>query len=181
MTLHTDLTTLLTDAGIVDVDVDEAVADERVRSAAYQRIVAVAVASPNRNGDLAIVATILRDPQELTSKTAVVALVDEIARQATDPASFEHWAAELLPALDHLKAEGHRAFIRHRVRDWSLYLSVAEGQVPTAAELAEITDWMQRLLAEETTSAPVLDLLAESGSTKKIRNIAKSRIGLRAD
>ncbi|HEY9372104.1 MAG TPA: hypothetical protein VIU94_27270, partial [Streptomyces sp.] len=57
------------------------------------------------------------------------------------------------------------------------YLSVKDGHVPTPAELAEVTDWMQRVLAEESTAPAVLALLAESANTKKTRNIAKNRSG----
>ncbi|MFG2652432.1 hypothetical protein [Streptomyces sp. NPDC048436] len=49
--------------------------------------------------------------------------------------------------------------------------------MPTPAELAEVTDWMQRHLAEKSTSPAVLDGLAESANRKKIRNIAKNRAG----
>ncbi|MEV6906417.1 RICIN domain-containing protein [Amycolatopsis sp. NPDC051071] len=73
MTLRTDLVGLLAAAGIVDVD--DAIADEHVRSAAYQRLVSVAAASQSRDGDRRIVTTILRDPETLTSKTVVVALI----------------------------------------------------------------------------------------------------------
>ncbi|WP_447034716.1 hypothetical protein [Streptomyces sp. DSM 118878] len=177
MTLRSDVAALLAGAGIVDVDVDDAVADEHVRSSAYQRVVAVTAASHSRHRDRAIVAAILRDPNEITSKTAVVALVDRIAMQVTGPAEFRQWSAELLPEVDRLKAEGYREFIRRRVHDWLLYLSIEDGQVPTPAELAQVTGWMQRVLAEKSTSAAVLGLLAESGSSKKIRNIAKNRSG----
>lgn len=179
MTLRTDLTALLADAGIIDVDVDEAVADEHVRSSAYQRIISVAAASQSRDSDRAIVAAILRDPIEMVSKTAVVDLVDKIAMKTTDPAEFRQWSAELLPETDRLKTEGNREFIRRRIHDWLFYLSIKNGQVPAPAELADVTDWMQRILAEESTSLPVLTLLAESGSTKKIRNVAKNRAGSR--
>lgn len=178
MTLRTDLTALLADAGLVDVDVDEAVADEHVRSSVYQRVVAVAAASQNRDGDRSIVATIVRDPNEMGAKTAVVDLVDKIAMKTAGPAEFGRWAAEILPETDRL-SEGNREFIRQRVRDWLCYLSIKDGQVPTPAELAGVTDWMQRRLADESTSLPVLTLLAESGSTKKIRNIAKNRASSR--
>ncbi|MGW0737236.1 hypothetical protein [Streptomyces sp. NPDC002851] len=179
MTLHTDVAELLAEAGIVDVDVDEAVADEHVRSSAYQRVVSVIASSRSRDRDRAIVATILRDPNEMGSKTAVVALVDEIAMKVTGPAEFRQWSAELLPEIDRLKAEGYREFIRRRIHDWLFYLSIMDGHVPTPAELAEVTDWMQRVLAEESTSSAVLALLAESANTRKTRNIAKNRAGNR--
>ncbi|MBP8536001.1 hypothetical protein [Streptomyces sp. MK37H] len=179
MTLHSDVAELLTGAGIVDVDVDDAVADEHVRSSVYQRVVSVTASSRSRDRDRAIVATILRDPIEMVSKTAVVDLLDRIARKVTGPAEFRQWSAELLPEIDQLKTEGNREFIRRRIHDWLFYLSIEDGHMPTSAELAKVTDWMQRFLAEHSTSLAVLALVAESGSTKKIRNIAKNRAGSR--
>jgi hypothetical protein len=180
MTLRDDLTTLLADAGIDDVDVDEAVADEHVRWSAYRRIVAATAASEHRDSDRRIVATILRDPEEMVSRSAFVELVDSIALRMTEPAEFEQWAAELGPEIDLLKAEGNREFLHRRMNDWKTYLAIRSGHTPTSAELAAVTDWMQRLLAEESTSRPVLTLLAETGRTKKTRNIAKNRASSRA-
>ncbi|MFD5349849.1 hypothetical protein ACFWJY_40390, partial [Streptomyces anulatus] len=112
---------------------------------------------------------------EMVSNTALVALVDSIAMKATGPAEFRQWSAGLLTEIDRLRAEGYREFIRRRVHDWLFHLSIEDGHVPTPAELAEVTDWMQRLLARESTSSEVLALLAGSGSRKKIRNVAKDR------
>ncbi|MBJ3809298.1 hypothetical protein [Streptomyces flavofungini] len=179
MTLRSDVAELLAGAGIVDVDVDDALADEHVRSSAYQRVVSVTASSRSRDRDRAIVATILRDPHEMGSKTAVVALVDRIAMQMTGPAEFRQWSAELLPEIDRLPAEGYREFIRRRIHDWLFYLSVEDGHMPTPVELANVTYWMQRVLAEQSTSPAVLALLAGSGCSKKIRNIAKDRAGHR--
>ncbi|QEV17997.1 hypothetical protein [Streptomyces alboniger] len=181
MTLRSDVAGLLAEAGIRDVDVDDAVADEHVRSSAYQRVVSVIADSRSRDQDRdrAIVAAILREPNEPASKTAVVALVDRIAMKATGPAEFRQWSAGLLPETDRLKAEGNREFIRRRVHDWLLYLSIENGHVPTPAELAEATNWMQRLLAERVTSPEVLALLAESAHTRKTRNVAGNRAGIR--
>ncbi|WP_406529164.1 hypothetical protein [Streptomyces sp. I8-5] len=85
MTLHSDVAELLAGAGILDVDVDDAVADEHVRSSAYRRVVLVTASSRSRDRGRAIVATILRDPIEMVSKSAVVALVDRIAMRRTRP------------------------------------------------------------------------------------------------
>jgi hypothetical protein len=75
--------------------------------------------------------------------------------------------------------EGNRTFVRHRIQDWLLYLSSKAGHTPTPDELAEVTDWMQRTLAQESTSLPILTLLAEHGRTRKIRNVATHRAGSR--
>ncbi|WP_399925168.1 hypothetical protein [Streptomyces kanamyceticus] len=179
MTLRSDVAELLAQAGITDVDVDAAVADEHVRSAAYRRVVSALASSRNRDRDRAVVATILRDHHEMASKTAVVALVDEIARQVTGPAEFRRWSDELLPETDRLKTEAFREFIRRRVLDWQCCLSIEDGHVPTPDELAEVTDWMQRHLAERSTSSAVLAVVAESARTRKTRNIAENRAGNR--
>ncbi|MFH8564141.1 hypothetical protein [Streptomyces sp. NPDC017988] len=175
MTLRSDVAELLAEADIDDVDVDEAVADEHARTSAYLRVVSAAASSPSRDRDRAMVATIRRDPHEMGAKVAVVALVDEIARKATGPAEFRQWSDELLPEIARFRAEGHRAFIRRRIHDWLFYLSVRDGHVPTLAELAEVTAWMQRFLAEASTSPAVLALLVESATTRKTRNIARNR------
>ncbi|MFD4747188.1 hypothetical protein ACFWOS_17260 [Streptomyces rubiginosohelvolus] len=175
MTLHADVAELLAAAGILGVDVDDAVADEHVRGSAYRRIVSVIASSPSRDRDRAIVATILRDPVEMVAKSAVVALVDEIAMRTAGPAEFREWAFGLLPEIDGLEGEGHREFIRRRVRDWLFHLTVQDGHMPTTAELAEVTDWMQRTLAEGSRSPAVLALLARSGRRKKTRNVAENR------
>ncbi|GAA1903772.1 hypothetical protein GCM10009837_29070 [Streptomyces durmitorensis] len=177
--MHSDVAELLAEAGIIDVDVDEAVADDHVRTSVYLRVLSVIASSRSRDRDRAIVATILRDPDESGAKTAVVALVDEIAGKVTGPAEFRRWSAELLPEVDRLKTEAFREFIRRRVDDWLLQLSVEDGHVPTPAELAGVTDWMQRHLAEWSRSPAVLAVVADSARTKKTRNIAKNRAGSR--
>ncbi|NEB42462.1 hypothetical protein [Streptomyces sp. SID14515] len=139
MTLRSDVAELLTGAGVLDVDIDEAVADEHVRSSAYRRVVSATASARNR----------------------------------------DQWSAGLLPEIDRLKAEGNRDFIRRRVQDWLFFLSIKDGHVPTSAELLKVSAWMQRVLAEGATSSAVLALLAESGSGRKSRNIARNRAGSR--
>lgn len=180
MTLRSDVAELLAEAGLVDVDVDvdvdEAVPDDHARTSAYLRVVSVVAASQSRDRDRAIVATILRDPDASGAKTAVVALVDRIAWKVSGPAEFRQWSDGLLPEIDRLPVEGFRDFIRRRIHDWLFCLSVEQdGHVPTPAELAEVTDWMQRHLAEWSTSPAVLAVVAESARTRKTRNIAKNR------
>ncbi|MGW0902331.1 hypothetical protein [Streptomyces sp. NPDC002853] len=175
MTLHSDVAELLAEAGITDVDVDEAVADDHARTSAYLRVVSATAASPSRDRDRAIVATILRDPDESGAKTAVVALVDEIAYEVNGPDEFRRWSDELLPEVERLKTASFRDFIRRRIHDWLFYLSVKDGHVPTPDELAEVTDWMQRHLAEWSKSRAVLAVVAESARTRKTRNIAANR------
>jgi hypothetical protein len=149
MTLRTDLAALLADAGITGVDVDEAAKDEHVRSSIYRKVIAVAVASRCRANDRAVAATILRDPIETVAKTAVVELVDRVAMGTADPAEFQQWAAELVPEISLLKAEGHRGFVRRRIHDWTVYLTIRADRTLNAGELT-----MARPSAFAVTSAP---------------------------
>ncbi|MEV5750794.1 hypothetical protein AB0L00_23470 [Actinoallomurus sp. NPDC052308] len=180
MTLRADLIALLADAGIVDVDIDEAVEDEHVRSSAYRKVVAVIAGAQRRDNDRAVVSVILRDPEELVSKTALVDFVDRIAMNADGPTVFRQWAVELMPEIDQLKADGHRRFLHGRIHDWTIYLTVMTGRTPAAGEMVSVTDWMQRRIATQSTSPSVLAVLAEMGSTKKIRNVARNRAASRA-
>ncbi|MDQ3786875.1 MAG: hypothetical protein M3422_06485 [Actinomycetota bacterium] len=154
---------------MTDVDLDVAVADEHVRWAVYRRV----IASLTADSEHTAVAAILRDPADLVARSAVVELVDTRAMQATDPAAFQEWAAGL--DLGDLAAV-HQEFVRGRVHDWTVYLAVENGHTPTAAEIDGVTNRMQRLLAEHSTSQAVLAVLAETGRTRKIRNIAANRI-----
>jgi hypothetical protein len=155
-----------------------AVEDEHERWAAYRQVIAAAAADDDRSGDRALVAAFLRDPVDLVAKSAIVELVDAIAMKTTDPAEFRRWTSELAPELDRL-ADGHREFVWQRVRDWSLYLAIETGHDPTTTELNEATHFMQRFLADRSTSRAALDMLGEMGRTKKIRNIAKNRKDVR--
>jgi hypothetical protein len=180
MTLRADLTALLADAYIVDVDIDKAIEDEHVRCSAYLKVLSVVAAAQRRDNDREVVSMILRDPDGSVSKTAVVALVDSIAMKTDDPTDFRQWAVGLMPEIDQLTTDGHRRFLHRRIHDWTIYLNIMTGRTPAAAEMASVTDWMQRKIATESTSLPVLAMLTETGSTKKIRNIARNRAGSRA-
>lgn len=180
MTLRTDLTALLADVGIVDVDIDRAIEDEHVRSSAYRKVIAVVASAQRRDNDRAVVSMILRDPNDLGSKAAVVALVDSIAMKTDNPTDFQQWTDGLMPEIDQLMADTHRSFLHQRIHDWTIYLKVMAGRTPTAAEIASITDWMQREIATKSTSLPVLAILTETGSTRKIRNIARNHASSRA-
>lgn len=130
MTLRSDVAELLAGAGILDVDIDDAVADEHVRSSAYRRVVSAAASARSRDGDRALVATLLRDPHDMGARTAVIALVDEIARKASGPAEFGQWSAGLLPEIDRNGTEKFREFIHRRIHDWLFHLSLRDGHRP---------------------------------------------------
>ncbi|WP_169515257.1 hypothetical protein [Amycolatopsis benzoatilytica] len=174
-TLEADLAALFERAGLVDLDPAATAADEHLRSAAYRRVVEAAARSGDRTADRALAAVLVRDPEPLTAKTAAVELVDQVAGAMPDGAAFSAWAASILPETDRLSSEKDREFLRQRVRDWTLWLATETGDVPTSDELAAVSDWMQRRLADLSDSLPVLALLAAHARTKKTRNTAVNR------
>jgi hypothetical protein len=106
--------------------------------------------------------------------------VDSIAMKTGDPADFRQWAGGLMSEVDQLMSNAHRGFLQRRIHDWTVYLTIMTGRTPAAAEMASVTDWMQCKIATDSTSLGVLAMLTETGSTKKIRNIARNRAGSRA-
>ncbi|ATY13808.1 hypothetical protein CU254_27795 [Amycolatopsis sp. AA4] len=166
-----DLTALFETAGMTGVDLDAAVVDEHVRSAAYRRVVAARGGAAPRE----LAAVLVRDPEPLTAKTAVVELVDQVARETADPAEFRRRAAGIVAEADRLGPVKDREFVRQRARDWEVWLETENGRVPDVAELESVSDWMQRRLADFSASRQVLAVMAEHGRTKKIRNTAANR------
>ncbi|MCG3752173.1 hypothetical protein [Amycolatopsis sp. Poz14] len=169
-TLRADLTALFAAAELTDVEVDAAIADEHVRSAAYRRVIAADSTDPRE-----LAAVLARDPEPLTAKTAVVNLLDYIAEKTADPTKFQQQSADIVTEADRLAPPNDRAFVRQRVRDWQLWLDTENGQPPDAAALSAASDWMQRRLADFSASPQTLALLAEHARTKKTRNTAATK------
>jgi hypothetical protein len=168
--LRADLAALVAVTGITWADIDEAVENTHVRSSLYHEVIPRVVASKcwERERDLAVV--LLRDPDLTVAKSATVELVDWIANMCAEPAEFRNRVTRFVPEMTALSTKGEH-FVRERV-NWTVYLTIKAGQAPTSAELTQATAWMQRYIATDTTSLPALTILAESGRTKKIRNIA---------
>ncbi|MEV3923684.1 hypothetical protein [Actinomadura coerulea] len=82
MGLRADLVALVAEAGRLDGEIDEAVADEHVRGRVYCEVVVAVAASRRADAERRIVDLILRDPVSSVAKTAVVQLVDEVARRS---------------------------------------------------------------------------------------------------
>ncbi|MGW4398485.1 hypothetical protein ACWEHA_24660 [Amycolatopsis nivea] len=169
-TLRADLTALFEAAELIDVEVDAAIADEHIRSAAYRRVIAADRTDPRE-----LAAVLARDPEPLTAKTAIVNLLDHIAEKTADPTKFQHQAADIVTEAGRLTPPNDRAFVRQRVRDWQLWLDTENGQLPDVAALSTASDWMQRRLADFSASPQTLALLAKHARTKKTRNTAATK------
>lgn len=131
--------------------------------------------------ELGLVADVLQDPDEVMATSAVLRHIDRradgliggsdgVADDGSGDDRFAAWSARLAAVVD-----GHSQLLR-RLRDWALLKEIHAGQPVAAAQLAEATDWLQRVVAETANSAEVLAALAAMGRTRRVRGVA----GLRA-
>lgn len=149
--------------GLQDVDADAGVHDEHLRHAVYLR--ALADATPP--DDLPVITRVLEDPDQAMAAAAVVRHLDRMGESHPD---FDTWAEAVLPVL------GGREFPTRRVAEWRLYRELVAGGEPDRDRLHEASDWLQRKVADDLTGSAVLEVLAEVGRTKRVRNTAKSKI-----
>ncbi|HEU5427417.1 MAG TPA: hypothetical protein VFU74_11115 [Actinocrinis sp.] len=120
------------------------------------------------HGESDLLGAVLRDPDQAMAVSAVLQHIDRRA-SGLDDDQFAQWAAQTAT-----RVEGHAPLVR-RLRDWTTLKAINAGQPIDGAALADATDWLQRTLAETTTSSAALTILAESGRTRRVRNTASIR------
>ncbi|WP_426502433.1 hypothetical protein ACPPVO_32885 [Dactylosporangium sp. McL0621] len=130
-----------------------------------------AVRESRPEDDPALLAALLAEPDRLMAESVLTSLVDTRAEGLASPASFAEWAK---PVLDAVGTDG---FIARRVQEWSLFKALQSGEPIDREALAAASNWLQRKVVEEVDSATVLGVLGETGRTKRVRNLAKTRAG----
>lgn len=121
------------------------------------------------NDDLEVLSIVALDPDRSMSGAVVVHRIDAVADVLQSLADFEEWVRSHEAWID-----GNR-FAERRVDEWQAVKKILESGTFDGFSTEEMTDWMQRKLAETTESSTVLDKLAEEGRTKRIRKIASIR------
>ncbi|MFJ4081250.1 hypothetical protein ACIP2Z_20090 [Streptomyces iakyrus] len=123
--------------------------------------------------EMALVGRVLGDPDRVMAEAAVVRHLDRRAAQLWPEPAWEEWAA----AVDRVVTR--RPFLVRRLKEWSLFRAVSL-QLPWSAEdLLASSDWLQLKAAAgagpDALGVPdALDVLAEGGRTKRIRNAARA-------
>jgi hypothetical protein len=119
--------------------------------------------------ELAMVAKVLGDPLPSMAGAAVVQHIDRRARDLHLGHAFELWAETMTRAT-----AGHPFLVR-RLQEWSLFRAIMLGQPWDPAALLESSGWLQRKIAA-TPGHEALQLLADSGPSKRIRNTARASL-----
>jgi hypothetical protein len=146
-----------------DVPQDEP--DEHLRYWAYlSEFAQVAEAD-----ELAMVTRVLSDPDLVMAQSAIL---EHLERRGCDlylGFAFEPWAEAMARAT-----AGHPLLTR-RLQEWSPFRAIMLGQPWDPAALLESSGWLQRKVAA-TPGHEALQLLADSGPSKRIRNTARASL-----
>ncbi|WP_031105795.1 hypothetical protein [Streptomyces sp. NRRL S-146] len=139
---------------------------EHVRFAAYL----VELEQVADADESALVGGVLADPDPVMAGAAVVRHLDRRAAELFPAPLWEEWAGGMGRVVT-----GHPFLVR-RLREWSLFRAIALRLPWNRADLLGASDWLQ-LKAADGTNPEALQVLAESGRTKRIRHAARTGLG----
>ncbi|MFF4382528.1 hypothetical protein [Kitasatospora sp. NPDC001547] len=140
--------------------------DEHVRFARYRR--AFAEVAPEDAAGLA--ARVLTDPETSMASCAVCEYLDRRAAELLTGPGFPAWHREMAGAT------ASDPFAVRCLRDWALLRAIVLDEPWAEERLLTAGNRLQARLAEESAARQVLSLLAASGRTRRVRNIAASRL-----
>lgn len=160
------LQSLLSDANS-KLEAGEVEADEHLRYQAYKEAVD---AKSNIDDVQGLIETLSHDPDRTMASAAATYLVDAAANTIRNLEEFSSWTQKL-----QLLQEGFE-FPQRRAEEWILYKKIQIEQADALDEIQQRSDWVQRKVAAESNSTNALELLAESGRTKRIRSMAQQRL-----
>jgi hypothetical protein len=139
--------------------------DEHVRFAAYlDKLQQVADAD-----EVDLVSRVLTDPDQTMAQSAVLRHLDRRAADLYPEPAYEHWAR----GMDQVVNDS--PLLTQRLLEWSLFRAIALKLSWHLEDLLAASNWLQLRIAAET-NARALEILAEAGRTKRIRNTAKTSI-----
>lgn len=137
--------------------------NEHVRFAAYlDELRQVADAD-----EVDLVRGILTDPDPTMAQSAVLRHLDHRAAGLCLEPAYEEWAEAMAQAVV------RHPFLVRRLREWSLFRAITLKLPWNRDDLLASSDWLQ-LKTAAGSSTEAIEILAESGRTKRIRNTAKA-------
>lgn len=120
--------------------------------------------------EAAPVGAVLRGPDRVMAESAVVRPLDRRAGDLHLGPAWEAWAESMA------RATAGRPFPARRLREWTLLRAIARSRPWHPDALLTASDWLRRTAAASSNAA-ALEILAEHGRTRRIRDAA--RTGLR--
>uniref|UniRef100_A0AAU3HQM4 Uncharacterized protein n=1 Tax=Streptomyces sp. NBC_01393 TaxID=2903851 RepID=A0AAU3HQM4_9ACTN len=153
-------------SGVVSADDPDWDPDEHVRFARYRRAfdeVAPADAA-------SLIARVLTDPDKGMANSAVCDYLDRRAAELLTDPGYPAWRLEMTGLV------GVDDFSTRRLDEWTLLRAMTLNEPWDTENLLAASNWLQLRTAEKFSGVTVLEVLAESGRTRRIRNIAESRL-----
>ncbi|MGX1541508.1 hypothetical protein [Streptomyces adustus] len=139
--------------------------DEHVRFAAYLDELGL-VADPD---EVDPVGRVLTDPDRTMARSAVLRHLDRRADGLYLGPAYDGWAQTMTQAvIDH-------PFLAQRLREWALFHAVTLKLPWQPDELLASSNWLQ-LKTAAGTNTEAIELLAEAGRTRRIRNTARTAL-----
>ncbi|WP_328898619.1 hypothetical protein OHR86_00410 [Streptomyces sp. NBC_00441] len=119
-----------------------------------------------------LLAAVLHDEDTTMAVSAVSRHLDRRATELLTAPAFTAWAQAMSRVIDQYD------FLSTRLLEWCLLRTLALGEPWAAEELTDASDWLQRtVVTTQIVTAPdVLQLLAERGRTRRVRNAAHHRL-----
>jgi hypothetical protein len=142
--------------------------DEHVRFMAYlDELRQVAGAD-----EFELVSRVLSDPDQSMAQSAVLRHLDRRAADLYPGPAYEEWAQGITVAtIDY-------PFLAQRLREWALFRAVTLKLPWQSDDLLASSNWLQ-LKTAAGTNTEAIEILAEAGRTKRIRNTAGTSLNHR--
>ncbi|MFJ5221050.1 hypothetical protein ACIP98_41205 [Streptomyces sp. NPDC088354] len=144
--------------------------DEHVRFAAYLDKLEH-VGDPD---EVDLVSSVLTDPDQTMAQSAVLRHLDRRATGLYAGPAYEGWAQRMTQAtID-------RPFLAQRLREWSVFRAITLMLPWQPDDLLASSNWLQ-LKTADGTNTEAIEILAEAGRTKRIRNAARTSLTHRSE
>jgi hypothetical protein len=116
-----------------------------------------------------LVSEVLTDPDQAMAQSAILRHLDRRATELHPGPAYEPWAASMA------QAAGHHSLLTRRLREWSLFRTITLNEAWHPDVLLDSSDWLQ-LKAAATSNTDAIEILAQHGRTKRIRNTARTNV-----
>jgi hypothetical protein len=120
--------------------------------------------------ELALIATVLEDPDATMAQSAVLRHLDRRADTLLQGEDYVPWAQAVAQVL------APRTFLIQRLHEWSLFRAVTLAQPWSLDALTTASNWLQLEIAESPSAIEAAEILAQTGRTKRIRNTARTTL-----
>ncbi|MFD5574785.1 hypothetical protein [Streptomyces cadmiisoli] len=119
--------------------------------------------------ELSLITTILED-SDATAQSAVLRHLDQRADTLLRGEGYVPWAQAMTQVV------APRPFLIQRLHEWSLFRAVILSQPWSLDALTRASNWLQLKIAESQSAIEAVEILAQAGRTKRIRNTARTTL-----